>query len=711
MTDLQDDYDDDFYEDDFTDDDEDGRGSSKLLETSKSIVVPKLPPKRTKAFTNQTSVNTHRSDKRMPRRVEGRVQSSKRRQHMSLRNQYSELSVNYDEILKENKLLKQIQKRQERELDKYNNPDEDLPRLLDANNYEIAGLKAKNKQLLFEKREQDDKLRRQHQEIISLKEQNKKMTTLANNRKLGEREKLELELTTARVTIAHQENKIQDLTKAVEIYKKAADREVKGNQLQLKKAQNNLRDLQDAYNELFLKYKAKEKELGNQNIYAQRGRISSKRSNYRPGQSTQSNPNMNLSVNSYVSTATPVALPFEKKEEKSVKSTSALSSLERLESELELLNQRTESLVDLEKVLEEEKSPELPAKSPSPVESRPRSPSTLASDSEDDLDEEIRSPTPPPKPSKVATPKAPSPADTEFTPPDPSPESELQNRIQEEARLAQEEEKRNQAEAARLAEEATRRAEEAARKAEEEARKAREASRKAEEEKKRAEEAKAEKARAAAKKIEDEEAASKAEEQRLLLERKAKDDALKEKLAAVRANAGGDFMSQLKAKKATPVVSPAQSVKSNAASPPAPAPIERTARKSGSGGELRKTAALNNVNTNRRKKSSDDDLTGGYQPSFATSKPVIGKADPFGVEINNGSEYTPSFSNNQRISRESSNNKGWTPTGRASTSERNGLFEASLDHKPILNRRASKSKNVIPVKTYDQDDDLEELML
>jgi len=151
MTDLQDDYDDDFYEDDFTDDDEDGRGSSKLLETSKSIVVSKPPPKRTKAFTNQTSVNTHRSDKRMPRRAEGRVQSSKRRQHMSLRNQYSELSINYDEILKENKLLKQIQKRQERELDKYNNPDEDLPRLLDANNYEIAGLKAKKQTVAIRK--------------------------------------------------------------------------------------------------------------------------------------------------------------------------------------------------------------------------------------------------------------------------------------------------------------------------------------------------------------------------------------------------------------------------------------------------------------------------------------------------------------------------------------------------------------------------------
>ena len=45
--------------------------------------------------------------------------------------------------------------------------------------------------------------------LTRLKDQNKKLTTLANNRKLGEREKLELELTTARVTIAHQENKIQ----------------------------------------------------------------------------------------------------------------------------------------------------------------------------------------------------------------------------------------------------------------------------------------------------------------------------------------------------------------------------------------------------------------------------------------------------------------------------------------------------------------------
>jgi len=42
-----------------------------------------------------------------------------------------------------------------------------------------------------------------------MKDVNKKLTNLSNNKKLGEREKLEVELTTARVTMAHQENKIQ----------------------------------------------------------------------------------------------------------------------------------------------------------------------------------------------------------------------------------------------------------------------------------------------------------------------------------------------------------------------------------------------------------------------------------------------------------------------------------------------------------------------
>lgn len=76
-------------------------------------MIRQPPPKSARALhsvaRDQSHVTPHFTDKRMPRRGEGRVQSSKRRQQMSLRNQYTELTVNYDEVLKENKLLKQIQ--------------------------------------------------------------------------------------------------------------------------------------------------------------------------------------------------------------------------------------------------------------------------------------------------------------------------------------------------------------------------------------------------------------------------------------------------------------------------------------------------------------------------------------------------------------------------------------------------------------------------
>ena len=49
------------------------------------------------------------SDRKMPKRGEARVHSAKRRTHNGLRNQFSELTVNYEDLLKENKILKQIQ--------------------------------------------------------------------------------------------------------------------------------------------------------------------------------------------------------------------------------------------------------------------------------------------------------------------------------------------------------------------------------------------------------------------------------------------------------------------------------------------------------------------------------------------------------------------------------------------------------------------------
>ena len=296
---------------------------------------------------------------------------------------------------------------------------------------------------------------------------------------------------------------------------------------------------------------------------------------------------------------------------------------------------------------------------------------------------------PPAKPQTIAQPTA----AIDTTPAVDHAEEERKRR-DEADRLARDNEEKMRLEEAKRADEARRAAEE---------KKKAEAARAKAEEDRRKEEERLKKSRA-----EREAAERKAAEQNSLVEEKRKkDDALKDKLAAVRKNAGGegDFMSQLMAKKNTPSVSPANSTKSSVKSPApvAVAPIERAARNSGSSDDMRKTAAVNNT---RRRKSIDEDV--GYQPSFNTRKASIGKTDPFGVETN---EYTPSFSNSQRISRESvSKDKVWAPAGRASTAEKNGLFDKN-GQKQLLKRRSSKSKNVIPTRTYSQDDDLEELML
>lgn len=691
-------YDEEFYEDDFTDEEEDytqERGSSqgqidKLdnrnvqnFKPNKAVQQKPTNSKTGPLFTKRGGVNSS-----MARKGEVRVRSSKRRAHNLLRNQLAELSISHDELLRENKLLKQIQKRQEKELNRYTNAEEDIPRLLDANSFEIAGLKQKNKQLLFERRENDDKLRRQHQEIMTLKDSNKKITDLANNKKLGEREQLTIDLTTARVTIAHQENRIQDLTKAVEIYKKNADRECKGNLQQLKKVQNNLRDLQDAYNDLFIKYKAKERESGDHNIYAQKIRRLKRAPSLKVLRKSQTD----LVVESVNSTAQPS--PRRPKHTSSEQNISSIqdSDFEVLESELEA---QTQSLVNLQ---EEITTP----RAQSPAKMRPKSSSTLGdSDSEPEIEE---SDAPVEEEASIVE------ENTQTMIPSPAKKSEVhiisaevqkkeaksakpsvdvlgEDNSAEEKRRAREEleEKERQAEALALEklEEEMRRIEAKRLRDEEEVRR---------------------RIKATEMKEAQEEEERRRKEAELLAEKKAKDDALKNKLAAMRKQGGGDdFMSQLKAnsKKNTPVTSP-EAVET----------VEQPLNKQGSGDNFRKNAVLNNaarLTPKKPEKKPEEEFT-GYQPSFAGRRaPKKEPASPAApVE-----EYTPSFSNSQRISqsREKLNNsreklndgRGWTPVGKASSQ---GLFEDK--HKPLLSRRSSSKRNVLPTAS---DDDLEEFML
>ena len=202
----------------------------------------------------------------------------------------------------------------------------------------------------------------------------------------------------------------------------------------------------------------------------------------------------------------------------------------------------------------------------------------------------------------------------------------------------------------------------------------------------------------------EEENARKKEEAKLLEEKRMKDESMKEKLALLKRNNGGDdFMSQLKANKKIP----RSATPNSAMETLSPETTVQTIQKP----EIQPRQPVNNYNTH------DVDSSVGYQPSFAPTpepkkppgnKPA-GRKDPLGLDYGG---YTPSFSNQRRGSREDKK-QTWTPVGRASVTEKNGFFDNPNDKQSILKRRSSQQRNLIKKPTQDEliDDDVEELIL
>ena len=207
----------------------------------------------------------------------------------------------------------------------------------------------------------------------------------------------------------------------------------------------------------------------------------------------------------------------------------------------------------------------------------------------------------------------------------------------------------------------------------------------------------------------EEENARKKEEAKLLEEKRLKDEAMKEKLALLKRNNGGDdFMSQLKANKKTP----RSATPNSAMDTLSPETTVQTIQKP----EIQPLQPVNS-NIANNYNTHDADSSVGYQPSFAPppepkkppgNKPA-GRKDPLGLDY---SGYTPSFSNQRRGSREEKK-QTWTPVGRASVTEKNGFFESQNDKQSILKRRSSQQRNLIKKPTQDEliDDDVEELIL
>ncbi|XP_075233614.1 uncharacterized protein LOC142331522 isoform X3 [Lycorma delicatula] len=124
------------------------------------------------------------------------------------------------ETRNENRLLKSLQKRQDNALKKYEGDNAQLPQLIKSHNEEIRVISTQYKQLKASYRELEQRLRQRDLELLNLKEQNRHLVKLSRDKHLGVREKLTKQVEDLTDIVKEQNERIQMLTRRVELESK-----------------------------------------------------------------------------------------------------------------------------------------------------------------------------------------------------------------------------------------------------------------------------------------------------------------------------------------------------------------------------------------------------------------------------------------------------------------------------------------------------------
>ena len=113
-----------------------------------------------------------------------------------------------DDLKKENKLLRTLQVRLEKELEKYQNQEAELPQILVQHNEEVRTLKEQLKRSQGSLALHQNQLKDTQQKLLQASERNKKLEALVKKKGLLEREMLTYQLQEAQLAIADKDRRI-----------------------------------------------------------------------------------------------------------------------------------------------------------------------------------------------------------------------------------------------------------------------------------------------------------------------------------------------------------------------------------------------------------------------------------------------------------------------------------------------------------------------
>ncbi|XP_045916905.1 lebercilin isoform X1 [Micropterus dolomieu] len=187
-----------------------------------------------------------------------------------LRNALAELQQRTNELQKENRILRQLQVRQEKALQRYDDTESEISQLLSRHTNETHVLherlrRSQERERAAERRMKDseEKLQRSQATIARLKK-------LVDQRELIARDELSRRLEEEKTRAQEAERKIKELERSMELSNSSYQRQLATERKKAISTQEEIKTLQEELERLTNKLKEKERELDAKNIYANR---------------------------------------------------------------------------------------------------------------------------------------------------------------------------------------------------------------------------------------------------------------------------------------------------------------------------------------------------------------------------------------------------------------------------------------------------------
>ncbi|XP_067098384.1 lebercilin [Osmerus mordax] len=187
-----------------------------------------------------------------------------------LRNALSELQLRTDELQKENRVLRQLQQRQEKALQRYDDTESEISQLLARHSGETLALRERLRRAQERERAAERRLKEAQEQLQRSQAAVGRLRKLAEQRELGPREELSRRLEQEKANTLENERKIKDLERGVELSSSSYQRQLAAERKKTLSSQEEVRSLQEELERLSNKLKEKERELDTMNIYANR---------------------------------------------------------------------------------------------------------------------------------------------------------------------------------------------------------------------------------------------------------------------------------------------------------------------------------------------------------------------------------------------------------------------------------------------------------